>query len=153
MGAVRPMTASTADAGDGWAQQQDAVGDVFDVDRELLLPLIEPLCLRTAVDGGGSDEQEPARGALVDDEAVCDALESGRLAAAAFDVYDAEPIPAGSRILKAPNVVLSPHIAGASKQVAHKAAAIAAAEAARFLRGEPPANCANPQVLGSPQMH
>lgn len=98
----------------------------------------------------GSILVNAARGALVDYEAVCDALESGQLAAAAFDVYDAEPIPAGARILKAPNVVLSPHIAGASKQVAHKAAAIAAAEAARFLRGQPPANCANPQALDSP---
>ncbi|WP_327640791.1 TIGR02678 family protein [Kribbella sp. NBC_00482] len=60
MGALRPMTPSTADAGDGWAQQQDAVGDVFDVDRELLLQLIDPVCLRTAVDSGLADEQEPS---------------------------------------------------------------------------------------------
>ncbi|OKH99198.1 hydroxyacid dehydrogenase [Streptomyces sp. CB02923] len=89
-----------------------------------------------------------ARGALVDYDAVCDALESGQLRGAGFDVFPAEPVPAGSRLLSAPGVVLTPHIAGGSRQVAHKAARIVAAEAARFLRGEPLAHCANPEVLG-----
>jgi D-3-phosphoglycerate dehydrogenase len=88
-----------------------------------------------------------ARGALVDYEAVCDALESGQLRGAGFDVYPAEPVPAASRLLTAPGVVLTPHIAGASQQVAHRAARIAAAEVGRFLRGEDPAHCANPEVL------
>jgi D-3-phosphoglycerate dehydrogenase / 2-oxoglutarate reductase len=85
-----------------------------------------------------------ARGALVDYQAVSGALRSGRLTAAAFDVYDEEPIPAGSPILTAPNTVLTPHVAGASQQVAHKAAAIVAAEVGRYLRGEPLRNLANP---------
>ncbi|WP_030752254.1 2-hydroxyacid dehydrogenase [Streptomyces sp. NRRL S-31] len=89
-----------------------------------------------------------ARGALVDYDAVCDALDSGRLAAAGFDVFPAEPVPAGARLLSTPGVVLTPHIAGASREVAHKAARIVAAEAARFLRGEPLAHCANPEVTG-----
>ncbi|MFF8289471.1 2-hydroxyacid dehydrogenase [Streptomyces sp. NPDC016309] len=89
-----------------------------------------------------------ARGALVDYDAVCDALDSGHLAGAAFDVFPAEPVPAGARLLSTPGVVLTPHIAGASREVAHKAARIVAAEAARFLRGEPLAHCANPEVLG-----
>ncbi|MER6051177.1 2-hydroxyacid dehydrogenase [Streptomyces sp. NPDC001793] len=78
-----------------------------------------------------------ARGALLDYDAVCDALESGHLAAAGLDVFPQEPLPTGSRLLTAPGVVLTPHIAGGSQQVAHKAAAIAAAEVARYLRGEP----------------
>ncbi|MEV6807983.1 2-hydroxyacid dehydrogenase [Streptomyces sp. NPDC051132] len=85
-----------------------------------------------------------ARGALVDYDAVCDALDSGRLAAAGFDVFPVEPVPAGSRLLSTPGVVLTPHMAGASREVAHKAARIVAAEAGRFLRGEPLAHCANP---------
>ncbi|MDN3296067.1 2-hydroxyacid dehydrogenase [Streptomyces ficellus] len=89
-----------------------------------------------------------ARGALVDYEAVCDALDSGRLAGAGFDVFPVEPVPAGARLLSTPGVVLTPHIAGASQEVAHKAARIVAGEAARFLRGEPLAHCANPQVPG-----
>ncbi|ARZ72464.1 2-hydroxyacid dehydrogenase [Streptomyces sp. HU2014] len=87
-----------------------------------------------------------ARGALVDYDAVCDALDSGHLAGAGFDVFPAEPVPAGARLLSAPGVVLTPHIAGGSRQVAHKAARIVAAEVARFLDGRPLAHCANPEV-------
>ncbi|MEH6372884.1 2-hydroxyacid dehydrogenase [Streptomyces sp. KLMMK] len=90
-----------------------------------------------------------ARGALVDYDAVCDALESGHLAGAGFDVFPAEPVPAGARLLSAPGVVLTPHIAGGSRQVAHKAARIVAAEVSRFLDGKPLAHCANPEVLAA----
>ncbi|WP_411121970.1 2-hydroxyacid dehydrogenase [Streptomyces sp. x-19] len=78
-----------------------------------------------------------ARGALLDYDAVCDALESGQLAGAGFDVFPEEPVPAHSRLLTAPGVVLTPHIAGGSQQVAHKAAAIVAGDVGRYLRGEP----------------
>ncbi|MGH3741208.1 MAG: 2-hydroxyacid dehydrogenase [Micromonosporaceae bacterium] len=78
-----------------------------------------------------------ARGALLDYDAACDALESGHLFALAADVFDTEPLPSQSRLLGAPGVVTTPHLAGASKQTAHNAARIAAAEVARFLRGEP----------------
>ncbi|MFF9864821.1 2-hydroxyacid dehydrogenase [Streptomyces sp. NPDC013953] len=88
-----------------------------------------------------------ARGALLDYDAVCDALDSGQLAAAGFDVFPVEPVPAGARLLSTPGVVLTPHIAGGSQEVAHKAARIVAGEVGRFLRGEPLAHCANPDVL------
>jgi D-3-phosphoglycerate dehydrogenase len=88
-----------------------------------------------------------ARGALLDYDAVCDALDSGQLAGAGFDVFPEEPIPAGSRLLTAPGVVLTPHIAGGSQEVAHRAADIVAGEVGRFLSGEPLAHCANPEVL------
>ncbi|MGK5728584.1 2-hydroxyacid dehydrogenase [Streptomyces sp. URMC 124] len=88
-----------------------------------------------------------ARGALVDYDAVCDALESGHLAGAGFDVFPTEPVPTAARLLSAPGVVLTPHIAGGSRQVAHKAARIVASEVRRFLDGEPLAHCANPEVL------
>ncbi|MFE4021863.1 2-hydroxyacid dehydrogenase [Streptomyces sp. NPDC059101] len=78
-----------------------------------------------------------ARGALLDYDAVCDALETGQLAGAGFDVFPEEPVPADSRLLTAPGVVLTPHIAGGSQQVAHKAAAIVAGDVGRYLRGEP----------------
>lgn len=42
---------------------------------------------------------------------------------------------------------MTPHIAGGSQQVAHKAARIVAAEVARYLNGEPLAHCANPEVF------
>lgn len=87
-----------------------------------------------------------ARGALLDHDALCDALESGHLFGAALDVFPEEPIPPGSRLLTAPNLVMTPHLAGASKQTAARAAAIVAADVARYVRGEPPAHCANPEV-------
>lgn len=83
-----------------------------------------------------------ARGPLLDEEALCDALESGRLSAAALDTYAREPVPADSRLLGlADRVVMTPHLGGASRAVAEKAARIAAEEVGRWLRGEPPAHC------------
>ncbi|MGW4794590.1 2-hydroxyacid dehydrogenase [Nonomuraea sp. NPDC004297] len=85
-----------------------------------------------------------ARGALLDYDAVCDALDSGQLSGAAMDVFPEEPIPPGSRLLTTPNLVMTPHLAGASKETAMKAAAIVAADVARYVRGEPLAHLATP---------
>ncbi|SNS99511.1 D-3-phosphoglycerate dehydrogenase [Asanoa hainanensis] len=73
-----------------------------------------------------------ARGGLLDYAAVADALESGHLGAAAFDVFDAEPLPADSRLRTAPRVVLTPHLAGATRQTAQRAATLAADAVAAF---------------------
>jgi D-3-phosphoglycerate dehydrogenase len=88
-----------------------------------------------------------ARGGLLDYDATCDALDSGHLFGAAFDVFPEEPIPAGSRLLSTPNIVMTPHLAGASKETAAKAAQIVAGDVGRYLRGEPLAHCANPTAL------
>jgi D-3-phosphoglycerate dehydrogenase len=83
-----------------------------------------------------------ARGALLDEAALCDALEDGRLAAAALDTYAREPLPPDSRLrASAGRVVLTPHLGGASRAVAEKAARIAAAEVGRWVRGDPLAHC------------
>lgn len=88
-----------------------------------------------------------ARGGLLDQDALCDALESGKLRAAALDVYDPEPPPPDSRLFSTPNLVLSPHLAGASRETAERAAVIAAGEVGRYLRGEPLRHVANPDAL------
>jgi D-3-phosphoglycerate dehydrogenase len=88
-----------------------------------------------------------ARGSLVDYEAVCDALDSGRLWGAGFDVFPEEPLASDSRLLRTAHVVMTPHIAGASKQTAEKAARIAAGEIRRFLQGEPLKHCLNPEAI------
>lgn len=88
-----------------------------------------------------------ARGGLLDYDALCDALDDGRLAAAGLDVYPEEPLPPDSRLLRTPGVVTAPHIAGCSREVAWRAARICADEVARFVGGLPPAHCANPEVL------
>ncbi|MFI8187475.1 2-hydroxyacid dehydrogenase [Streptomyces sp. NPDC085946] len=83
-----------------------------------------------------------ARGALLDEDALCDALGSGQVSAAALDTYAREPVPADSRLFAHPDrVVLTPHLGGASRAVAEKAALIAAREVGRWVRGEPLAHC------------
>ncbi|MFE6172218.1 2-hydroxyacid dehydrogenase [Streptomyces sp. NPDC056464] len=83
-----------------------------------------------------------ARGPLLDEDALCDALESGRVSAAALDTYVREPLPADSRLhALADRVVLTPHLGGASRAVAEKAARIAAGEVGRWVRGEQLAHC------------
>ena len=52
------------------------------------------------------------RGATVDEDALLAAVRGGRLAGAALDVFDAEPLPAGSGLWDEPNVIITPHAAG-----------------------------------------
>ncbi|GAB2743777.1 2-hydroxyacid dehydrogenase [Streptomyces bullii] len=83
-----------------------------------------------------------ARGPLLDEDALCDALEGGQVSAAALDTYAREPLPAGARLLGfADRVVLTPHLGGASRAVAEKAARIAAEEVGRWARGDRLAHC------------
>lgn len=89
-----------------------------------------------------------ARGGLLDYAPLPEALHSGRLGALALDVYDVEPPPADWALREAPNVIATPHLAGASRQTAERAAQIVAAEVGRYARGEKLANVANPDVLG-----
>jgi phosphoglycerate dehydrogenase-like enzyme len=78
-----------------------------------------------------------ARGGLVDEEALAAALERGKLAAAALDVFETEPLPARHRLAALPNVVLTPHIsAGTRDALATKMRALFA-NVERFFRGEP----------------
>ena len=57
-----------------------------------------------------------ARGGVVDEAALVQTLRSGRLGGAALDVFDAEPLPAGSVFAGCPNLPLTPHIAGVSAE-------------------------------------
>ncbi|MGW5664802.1 2-hydroxyacid dehydrogenase [Streptomyces sp. NPDC003758] len=78
-----------------------------------------------------------ARGALIDQDALADALEAGALAGAGIDVFDPEPPTPALRLLKAPNVVLSPHVAGVTRETLVRIALAAVRNAADFLaRGE-----------------
>ncbi|HEY8482761.1 MAG TPA: 2-hydroxyacid dehydrogenase [Spirillospora sp.] len=85
-----------------------------------------------------------ARGPLLDEDALCDALESGHLLGAGLDTFAVEPPPADSRLFRTPGLVMTPHLGGASRAVAEKAARIVAAEVGRLHRGEPLLHCLNP---------
>jgi phosphoglycerate dehydrogenase-like enzyme len=78
-----------------------------------------------------------ARGALVDNAALVDALRERRIAGAALDVFHEEPIPAGDPILELPNVVLTPHNGGMTREVIDAGLLRAVENIERFLAGRP----------------
>ena len=81
-----------------------------------------------------------ARGGLVDEAALVEALESGRLAGAALDVFETEPLPAGHPFAKLRNVVLTPHISAGTRDALSTKMRALFANVERFYRGEPLAN-------------
>jgi glyoxylate reductase len=87
-----------------------------------------------------------ARGAVVDPDALIEALKSGTIYAAALDVFDPEPIPGDSPLLQMDNVVIAPHIASASIQTRIRMAEIAVDNLLAGLKGERLPYCANPEV-------
>ncbi|RLQ86853.1 2-hydroxyacid dehydrogenase [Notoacmeibacter ruber] len=78
-----------------------------------------------------------ARGSLIDQEALVDALKSGKLGGAALDTFEVEPPKQDDDLLSLPNVTLTPHIAGSSRRVATFAAEMIAKDFRRYLEGQP----------------
>ncbi|GAB5470321.1 MAG: C-terminal binding protein [Rhodospirillales bacterium] len=85
-----------------------------------------------------------SRGGLIDEMALAEALQKGRLFGAGLDVFEQEPPQAGHPLFTAPNVVLSDHAAWYSEATVAALQGKAAAEVARVLGGQPPVNWANP---------
>ncbi len=77
-----------------------------------------------------------ARGSVVRTDAFIAALQSGRIRAA-IDVTDPEPLPDGHPLWTAPNLILTPHIAGSSPMFMVRVMEFAAQQVARYMRGEP----------------
>jgi glycerate dehydrogenase len=78
-----------------------------------------------------------ARGGLVDEQALADALTAGQIAGAGLDVLTQEPPHAGSPLLTAPNCVITPHVAWATRKARARLIAAAAANLAAFVQGRP----------------
>lgn len=87
-----------------------------------------------------------ARGPLIDENALVEALTQGWISGAGLDVYEVEPPPPDAPILRAPNVVLSPHTAGSTDE-AYRSLAVASAEIALdVIAGQRPSGLLNPEV-------
>jgi len=81
-----------------------------------------------------------ARGALVDERALVQALRTNVIAGAALDVFDAEPMPAGHPLSSLSNVVLTPHISAGTRDALATKMKVLFANVERFYRGEPLTN-------------
>lgn len=84
-----------------------------------------------------------ARGEVVDEPALVQALASGQVGGAALDVFATEPLPAGSPLREAPGVLLSPHMAGSTVQAAMRIVGQSTANLRRVLDGEPVVDVVN----------
>lgn len=74
-----------------------------------------------------------ARGGIVDQAALAEALRTGRLGGAALDVFDQEPLGAGSALAGIPNLVLTPHIGGLTRESNERVSSLIADKVAHFL--------------------
>ena len=79
-----------------------------------------------------------ARGGVVDEVALATALKAGRLAGAALDVFENEPLQSGSALVGCPGLILTPHIAGVTREANARVSAMIAKRVAAALDGERP---------------
>ncbi len=84
-----------------------------------------------------------ARGPIVDEASLRDALQSGHLAGAGLDVFEVEPLPANSPLRKFENVILAPHRGGATVEAEQRFLEIVGDNLVRVLDGRPPLNVVN----------
>jgi D-3-phosphoglycerate dehydrogenase len=87
-----------------------------------------------------------ARGALVDEQALVEALRSGHLAGAGLDVYDPEPARSDNPLFGLPNTICTPHIASFTTAGVLRMQVMACEEVASALKGEQPRNLVNKDV-------
>ncbi len=88
-----------------------------------------------------------ARGPIIDEAALIDALQSGAIAGAGLDVLEQEPPQPDNPLLHMENVLVTPHVASASTRMRPETRRRAAREVALVLRGRWPMSCVNPTVL------
>lgn len=88
-----------------------------------------------------------ARGGLVDERALYRALRDGRLAGAALDTFEVEPLAADSPLRQLDNVILTPHSVGVTREFANGIVPAAIENIERVMRGEPPLYCKNPYLV------
>lgn len=92
-----------------------------------------------------------ARASIVDEDALYGALKSGHLAGAALDVFRDEPVQPENRFVALPNVLVSPHLGGATRDVVRHQSRMMVEGIEAYLRGQCPRYIVNPEVLGDRQ--
>ena len=88
-----------------------------------------------------------SRGAVIDERALVRALLQGRIAGAALDVFEEEPLAADHPLCRAPNVLLTPHIASSSRESMDRMATDCAQGVLDVLEGRRPADVVNPDPI------
>ncbi len=88
-----------------------------------------------------------ARGAIVDEAALADALKSKAIAGAALDCFSVEPLPADSPLRGLPNAILTPHMIGHTVEAHHSLEVATRENLDLVLSGQPPRYVVNPAVL------
>jgi autoinducer 2 (AI-2) kinase len=88
-----------------------------------------------------------ARSAIIDEDALFEAIQSQAIAGAGLDVHSREPVGSDNRFLQFDNVTVTPHIGGNTQDVVYRQSLILAMDIDRFLKGETPKYLANPEVL------
>ena len=88
-----------------------------------------------------------SRGAVVDEQALIHALKDGRLAGAALDVFEEEPVPGDHPLCGTPNLLLTPHIAGQTQESMDQMATDCARGIIDVLQGRKPVDLVNPEVM------
>jgi D-3-phosphoglycerate dehydrogenase len=88
-----------------------------------------------------------ARGPVVDEAALAEALRYGRLGGAAIDVFQTQPLPEGHPFFSLPNVILTPHMAGITEESMLRVGMAVVAEVRRIVAGGLPERLVNPEAV------
>jgi len=129
-----------------WAEQQTAPRRFDDLVRDAdVVSLHVPLtpATRHLINAGKLELMKreavlinTARGGVVDEAALAAALKAGKLAGAALDVFETEPLPAGSSLVGCPGLILTPHIAGVTRESNVRVSTMIADNVAAALDGQ-----------------
>jgi len=87
-----------------------------------------------------------SRGSIIDERALIESLKEKRIGGAGLDVFEMEPLPLDSELLRLENIVLSPHRGSASVETRAAMAKLAARNLISVLKGEMPSASVNPEV-------
>lgn len=149
-----PVIAHTRSGSNG--DGVEAVSFTELLQRSDVLALCAPLTDQTRgmIDAAALARMKPgsilvnvARGPLVVETDLIDALRRGHLAGAALDVFDTQPLPTDHAFLSLPNVILTPHMAGITEESMLRMGQGVVTEARRVLSGGLPENLVNPSAV------